>query len=528
MIVKGESLDEAADKKVSLTARALWLMCAKTLAFAFSFALPLLLVRRLDQHEFGLYKQVFLVVSTAVALLPLGFAMSAFYFLPREPERGPHVALNILIFNATVGAAACLLLCLRPDLLGALFRSRELAAYAPSVGAVVMLWIVASFLEYIAIANQEPRVATVFIVCAQLTKTTLLLAAALFFSTVSALVYAAIIQGALQTVVLLCYLRSRFPGFLRSFEWATMRRQLAYAMPLGLAAMLYIVQTDLHNYVVSYRFGAAAFAVYALGCFDLPLVNILGESVGSVMIPRVSYLQHRGEHHEILAVTARAMRKLAAVFLPLYALMFVVRREFIVFLFTERYAASVPVFAVNLTLLPFSIFVLDPVMRAYAEHRYFLLKVRPFLIALMAVALWYVTRGHGLVAAVSVMVGVMVFERLIAAAKVASIVRMTRRDLPQFKDVAKIALASAAAGAAAVAVRAALAGQRPFTVLCACGVGFTLIYLAAAIMLGVPTEGERQTLRGQVVRLRRRVLRARRADAASAADAVVRGETVES
>lgn len=501
-----------ADKKVSLTGHALWILFAKTLAFLFSFALPLLLVRRLDQHQFGLYKQVFLVVADAVSLLPLGFAMSAFYFLPREPDRRPHVALNILLFNACVGVSACALLYLRPQLLAALFKSSELTAYAPSVGVVIMLWIIASFLEFIAIAHQEPRLATVFIVVAQLTKTTLLLSAALLFSNVQSLVYAAAIQGALQTIVLLCYLRSRFPGFARSFEWAMLRRQLAYALPLGFAAMLYVVQIELHNYVVSYRFGATAFAIYALGCFDVPLVSILSESVGSVMIPRVSYLQHRGEHHEILAVTARAMRKLAAVFLPLYVLMIVVRHEFIVFLFTERYSESVPIFAINLTLLPFSIFVLDPVMRAYAEHRYFLLKVRPFLIALLFFALWYATKHYGLVAAVSVMVGITVLERLITAFKVARIVGVRRADFALFKDIGKLAASSLIAGLAASLARAALLGAHPFIILAATGTCFALVYLAAVHLLDIPERDERQTIRELLTRLPRRVFLKRAAD----------------
>jgi O-antigen/teichoic acid export membrane protein len=51
---------------LSLTARTFWLIFAKTLAFVFGFALPLLLVRRLSQTDFGLYKQAFLVVGTGL------------------------------------------------------------------------------------------------------------------------------------------------------------------------------------------------------------------------------------------------------------------------------------------------------------------------------------------------------------------------------------------------------------------------------------------------------------------------------
>ena len=69
-------MTESTNKSGSLTVRAFWLMFAKALAFVLGFALPLLLVRRLNQFEFGLYKQVFLVVSTSITVLPLGFSLT--------------------------------------------------------------------------------------------------------------------------------------------------------------------------------------------------------------------------------------------------------------------------------------------------------------------------------------------------------------------------------------------------------------------------------------------------------------------
>ncbi len=132
----------------SLTTRAFLLMFAKGTAYILGFALPLLLVRRLNQYEFGLYKQVFLIVSTALTVLPLGFSLSAYYFLPREhDERKSSIVFNVLCFNVFIGGLAFALLVLRPTLLGSLFRSAELTAYAPLVGLVILLWMTALFLR---------------------------------------------------------------------------------------------------------------------------------------------------------------------------------------------------------------------------------------------------------------------------------------------------------------------------------------------------------------------------------------------
>jgi O-antigen/teichoic acid export membrane protein len=482
----------------SLTARAFWLISAKTLAFVLSFALPLILVRRLSQAEFGLYKQAFLVVGTAAAVLPLSFVMSAFYFLPRERGRQGAVVLNILIFNSLVGGAALLVLLARPGLLGAIFNSPALVPYAPLIGLLIFFWIVSYFLEIGSIANQDSKLSAAFIVGSQLTKTALLVSAAVFFSSVGALLYAAVAQGALQTVALVIYLRWRFGPFWRGFDWGVMRRQLAYALPLGLGAILYVAMADMHNYFVSYRFGEAAFAVYAVGCFSLPLVGIIMESVGTVMIARVSQLQSEGDARGIVEVTAAAMRKLAAVYFPLYALLLVVGREFIHFLFTERYAASWPVFAVNLTTLPFLVLIADPIIRAHAEHRFFLLKVRAVTILLLFGALWLATDRFGLLGAVAAMVAASVADRLIEAFKAWSIVGVTRRDVGLLKDVGKVGVAAAAAACVTAAARLLFAGARPFYVLAACGAVFGCVYLALLLALGVPTAEEREMVRGKL------------------------------
>ena len=114
-----------------------------------------------------------------------------------------------------------------------------------------------------------------------------MVAAVLYFSTVDSLLYAGIAVFAVQSVVLLVYLEHRFPGFWRHFDGVFFGKQMAYALPFGLSVLLYVGQTDIHNYFVSHSFSAREFAIYSQGCFDLPLIAMLYESVGAVMIPRM-------------------------------------------------------------------------------------------------------------------------------------------------------------------------------------------------------------------------------------------------
>jgi O-antigen/teichoic acid export membrane protein/GT2 family glycosyltransferase/2-polyprenyl-3-methyl-5-hydroxy-6-metoxy-1,4-benzoquinol methylase len=495
--------DQSEERGQSLTSRVALYMFAKTIAFIFSFALPLLLVRRLSQQEFGLYKQVFLVVGTALNILPLGVGMSAYYFLPRERERQGQVVFNILLFYLMMAGSICLIFALRPQMLSVIFNSTELVGYAPLIGLVIFLWVISSFLETAAIAHQEFRLATVFVISSQFTKSLLLLAAAISFSTVWWLIYAAIIQGALQTALLLFYLRSRFGAFWRKFEWSMMREQLAYALPLGIAAVIIGVQSDIDNYFVANQFGTAAYAIYAIGCFQLPIIGIISDSVGSVMIPRVSYLQKFGRRQEIIELTAKMMRKLSAAYFPLYVFLIILGREFITTLFTSQYLSSYPIFAINITLIPLAILTSgsDPVMRAYPEHRYFLLKARVTLLVILILALWFGAKQFGMIGTITMAISMSFIERVVTLVKAGSVLQVRWRDAHLLKDIGKVAAAAVVAGMVAAIIRSYLLGASAPLILIICGAAFAIVYFACAFLVNGLTADERSAIKRQFARL---------------------------
>jgi O-antigen/teichoic acid export membrane protein len=465
----------------SLTWRVSWLTCAKTVGFVFSMALPLLLVRRMDREQYGLFKQAFLMVTTAMTVLPFGVGMSAFYFLPREKTRRRETVLNIVLFHALVGALACGALVLYPSILTAIFHDARLAPYANWIGVTILFWTTGAFLDMVPVANDEIRLASAFIIGIQASRALIFVGALLFFGTLRALLAAAVLHGLVQTVVLLCYLESRFAGFWRSFDWKMLREQLSYAIPLGAAGILMIVQTDLHNYFVSNRFGPAMFAVYSLGTLQLPLMGLIQEATNSVLIRRVSLLQKQHETREVVLLVARAARKLAAVYFPVYVFLMVAGREFIRVLFTARFADSWPIFAVNLTLLPLGIVLLDPLYRAFQRERYFLLRLRLALAAILILTLVLFTARIGVLGVIGVVVVIAATERAVMAVHFGRLLGVTARDVVLLRDVGKLGVAAQAAGVGAELVRWFLVRESPLAVLVASGAVFAGIYLTIVV-----------------------------------------------
>jgi O-antigen/teichoic acid export membrane protein len=511
--------DKLETKEFSLRGQSAWLLVAKIIGFGISFLLPLVIVRHLTQDAVGHYREAFQVITNAVVILPLGLSMSAYYFLARETERRGTAIFNILIFNFVVGGLASLTLYLYPQIIGNIFHSDELTSLAPAIGIVIWIWIFSTFLETVAIANQEARVATAFIIAASFSKTLLMGAAVMAFATVEAFIYAAMIQGAIQTFILLNYLRSRFPGFWRGFDFTFFREQAAYAIPYGLAGVLWMAQNDIHNYFVGYKFSPADFAIYAYGCFEVPLIAMLSESVSSVLIPRMNALHLAGNRDEMIRLTARAMQKLAFFYFPIYVFLLITSRIFIITLFTQRYEASASIFVINLTLLPFSILITDPVIRSYRELGRFLLLSRILLLTSLVAVLYFGLDHFGLSGMIMVAVGAILIEKCIAETMVIRKLGLGLQHLPLLKNVAKTAVISVLAGVITYFVYVniqeyllsvgenlaenALSAPKLSTlnfiggslVLLISGCVFAPIYLLAANFWGVIEEDEKQMLR---------------------------------
>lgn len=475
----------------SLMVGASWLLAAKTLAFVITTALPLLLVRRLTQTEFGYYKQLFLLFQSAMNWLPFGMNMSLFYFLPRAKGRDEkaNTIFGVLIFYSVTTSIAGACLILHPAFLQDLFHSQPLTNLGRQIGFTLVPYVITSLFESILVANSETRLSAIVIVGVNIARTLSIIAAALIWGTIGAILSSLSIFLVIQSVWLFSYLHSRFGKFWQHFRWHLLWAQLSYALPLGVAGLVWNLQMDLHNYFVSHYYDAALYAIYSIGCFQLPLVGILGDSVGSVLIPRVSSLQSTGSISEIVSLTMKAMRGLAAVYAPLFAFMFVAANQFIGVLF-PRYLASVPIFRINLLMVLLGIVAVDPIVRAFKTERFWMLKMNITLLVALIGALFLGITRFGLTGAIACVVIIQYTNRMLIVARVSRLLGVRWGDIRQLKDVGKILVAAAAAGLVIFLLLGPMARWGALASLMMCCIVFGAVYLVALVLLKVPAEPE--------------------------------------
>jgi O-antigen/teichoic acid export membrane protein len=469
-----------------LAVQAFWLTFAKFISAIFGIVTPILLVRILSQQEYGVYKQVFLFTGTATNFAAFSVGVSAFYFMPRQPQRGGQIALNILVYNVAVGLIPLLALTLYPPIITLIFRGGNLQPYAPMLGIFIVLLLNASLVEMIPTAMQDVRNSTLFVVGTQLFKASVVVAAALIFRTVRSIVLACMLAAALSVAILIRYLYVRFGAFWKHFDLHFFFEQLMYALPLGAYGIIWVFRKDLDNYFVSYMYPSAEYAIYAIGWLEVPLIQLFAESMLSVMVVRISALHQEGRTQDIRNVLASAINRLATVQFPIYALLLVAGRDLIVFFYTKAYAASAPIFYVTITLIVLNVFIYDPVVRAYLELRKFILVVRIGVLVGLAIVLAPVIHHFGMIGAALTAVLGDLTERIIVGWKVCRTIEATSRDLLLLTDVLRIAGVAAVAALVAYGVRHVAGVQPLFWRLALTGTTFALVYIAGFYLWRLP------------------------------------------
>lgn len=487
----------------NLTRRAAWLASARILAFAMTIPFPLVLVRTLSQQDFGLYKQVFQILLTVLALAGLGVNMSVLYFLPRNPDKKSQIAFNVLVFYAVLGSVVALLFAVYPGAVTLIFKGDGLVPHMPLLGLAILLWLLATVLEVVAIADNDIRSASIFILVSQLTKSALMMMAAVLFNSVHAIVVAAVVQGALQCLIMFGYLHKRFGRFWSAFDWPLFKEQLANALPFGIGALAYATQGDLHNYFVSHYFDPDQFAIYAVGCFQLPLLGMLLDSVISVLLPEVARREAAADYQGIIQLWAAAVRKLSLFFIPIYMLLFIVRHEFITVLFTKTYAAAAPIFAINLLNILLYICVPTSILRSFDELKYLRLKLSLAMIPVGAIALYVGIHSAGLVGAITAVVIVQTLDLAILVLAIARKLKMTSRDLRRFAPVLRTLGAASIAAAATYGVKLVVTGWSAFIALAVCSTVFVTVCLTAAFATGALNASEKLEMRGTLLKFYR-------------------------
>ena len=464
--------------QVSILRRASPLMLARLGIAAVTFAIPMVLARVLLPASYGTFKQAWLLSNTLYLVLPLGLTQGLVYFIPREPQKERAWTTHAVLLTAALGALAALLLLSCGPMVARLFHNDELALVMPSVAAFTAFKLAGSAFDLAWMAQGRIKASAIVRIASEGFYTACLIAGALWTHSVAGAFVGVVLATGARMVA--CWIALLGPGL--QVSWPDLRRQLAYSLPFGAAFALVIPQQQFHSYLVSASVTAAAFAVYSVGCFQLPIVDMLYTPVSEILQLGIAEHDARGDHKGALPLFREAVARLSLVFVPVMALLFITAPTLIEFLFTSRYLAATPIFRLALISIPMSAFPLDGVMRARAQNS-FMFRISVLKLALTVPLAMLGLRFFGPIGALGGWICAEEACRMVLLRRAAHLFETTMfRALPR-----ELWLQAAAALVAAVPGAMALHFARGplFVQLAVCGLVFGAAYLAGLWTLGL-------------------------------------------
>ncbi len=467
---------------MSLLARARPLMLSRLASAGLTFVIPLVLARALTPTEYGTYKQAWLVSNTLYFVLQLGLAQSLYYFLPREPSRSGHYLTQAAVSLALLGgAAAAALQALGPEM-ARYFGNPELHRLAPWIALTTFSMVAGAPYDLALTAGGRIGLSATVRVLVDLARTVGLVLPAWRWHSLEGLMIGLAVSSALRVGVTWCVVLAA--GRPR-IDWRDLRRQFAYALPFGAAIALAIPQQQFHQYAVGAMTTAAAFAVYSVGCFQLPVVDLLYTPVSEILQVGIAQADAEGQANRVHAIFREAVAQLALAFVPLVVLLFAVAPELISLLFTPRYASAAPIFRVGVWVVPLAALPLEGVLRAKAQTRYFFWTYA----AKLAVTVPLVLGLLRLLGPIGAMVGFVAAEALAKGLMLRRASRLFGTSMlgalpgPELRAYGAAALAAALPAWAIAASWSRIPGGR-LAALAAAGLAFGAVYAGVLLAMG--------------------------------------------
>jgi O-antigen/teichoic acid export membrane protein len=330
------------------------------------------------------------------------------------------------VCNALITLAAAGLVCLAAlygwrSQIAARLTNAALADYMVLAGLFLTLMLMSTVLEIVMVSRKKHLMAAVTYACSDVVRTLFFILPAFLLGSLRAVFIGATAFAAVRLTLLLVALWREYGREFR-IDIGLWREQLAYALPFALAVGIEVIQLNYHQYVVASRFDAATFAIYAVGCLQIPLVDMIMTSTVNVMMVRMAEDATHG--HATVALWHETICRLAFLMVPLSVFLFVIARDLIVALYTATYAASVPIFMVwALTILP-SIFAVNAVLRVFAETR-FLLVMNVMRLAMVAALIGWFLSTYGMSGAVLVTLVSTLVVNLVGVARIARLLHLS-------------------------------------------------------------------------------------------------------
>jgi len=334
--------------------------------------LSVVLTRYLSKTEYGTYLHVQLIANVAIWSFMLGIPHSIYYFLPKVREQR-RLILSTLAMVLTIAALVTLAIVLSGDSLAKLLNNPDLVTLLGLTALITFFQIPLAIFEPVLIAADRVRTFIRWDALFNVSFFLVVFIPAVLTGDVYPILLALCWYHAVQlTVVLLVLIQTalRYDNHSNPEKEAYLvKDQLHYSFPIGLSQGIFELARYGDKIIVSHFFNPEVLAVYARGAMDIPLLNIINNTIDNLMMPQLIEAFKDGSANNLLKLWHDTIALTASFMYPSFFFLVYTAPYLIPGLYGEEYRDAVLIFQIYSCGILFRVSTYNVIVRVIGKTK---------------------------------------------------------------------------------------------------------------------------------------------------------------
>lgn len=335
------------------------------------FALSIILSRFFSKDEYGTYLHVQLVVNFATWAFLLGIPHSVYYFLPRVADQRRFI-FNTTLIICLVALTTAVLVFFNSHFLANLLANSELINLAIIIALLVLFKVPLSLFEPLMISAQKIKEFSLAELFFNISLFITIAGCVIFDASLYRILLSTVALYALHNTILLYYIvlisierrQLRLDG-----DEYNLKQLLEYSLPIGLSMGVMELSRYTDKIIVSNQTNPEDYAVYTRGAMDIPVINIVANTLDNLMMPRFVEAFKNKKEDEVLTSWHSMIRLMAVFIYPCCFFLIASASLLIPALFSDKYLGSVLIFQIYTLGLLTRISTFNVIIRAIGKTR---------------------------------------------------------------------------------------------------------------------------------------------------------------
>lgn len=132
----------------------------------------------------------------------------------------------------------------------------------------------------------------------------------------------------------------------KHFSMEKTMKILTFGVPIGAAALIGAINTNLDKLIIGKFFTEKEFAVIATASYEIPILGLIGVSLFNILIPSLKDKYDNNRYSELIELWYRAGKVMITVVIPIVVALIVFANEIVTLIFSSKYIDAVNLFRV--------------------------------------------------------------------------------------------------------------------------------------------------------------------------------------